>query len=136
MIYSRFTLLMRSALAALLVLLCLPATAQVASTDLFKPVIMINGNAVTNFEVQQRMIMLKLFRTPGDLEEAALEALIEDRLRFIAAEEMGLALTEEEIIEGEAEFAGRANLTLLSRRPAAHGPGHLPARLHQRLVDH
>ncbi|QDC09376.1 peptidylprolyl isomerase [Oceanicola sp. D3] len=123
MITSRFTLLLRSALAALLVLIGLPATAQVATTELFKPVVTINGKAVTNFEVQQRMIMLKLFRTAGDLEEQAIEALIEDRLRFIAAEEMDLALSEEEIIEGEAEFASRANLTREEFLQALAGAG-------------
>ncbi|MFY0633148.1 MAG: peptidylprolyl isomerase [Vannielia sp.] len=96
---------------ALLLLLCLPASAQVSSADLFKPVVTINGKAVTNFEVQQRIVMMKLFRTPGDVESQALDALIDDRLRFLAAEDLGLSLTEEQIQAGETEFAGRAELT-------------------------
>ncbi|MBY6152355.1 peptidyl-prolyl cis-trans isomerase SurA [Vannielia litorea] len=100
-----------------------PAFAQVASTDLFKPVVVINGKAVTNFEHQQRIMMMKLFRSPGDLEKEALEALIDDRLRFLAADEMGLALTDEQIVEGETEFAGRANLSREQFIQALEGAG-------------
>ena len=101
----------------------LAAPAQVASTELFAPVVMVNGKAVTNYELQQRILMMRLFRTPGDLEEAALEALIDDRLRMIAAERQGLSLTEEEIVEGEAEFAGRADLTREEFLQALAGAG-------------
>ncbi|SIN98118.1 peptidylprolyl isomerase [Vannielia litorea] len=108
---------------ATLTALAAPATAQVASTDLFKPVVVVNGKAVTNFEVQQRIIMLKLFRTPGDLEKEALDGLVDDRLRFIAADQLGLEVTEEQIQEGEAEFASRANLTREEFLQALAGAG-------------
>ncbi len=110
MITSRLSQLLRAGLA-LLLLLATPVAAQVASTDLFRAVVMVNGKGITNYEIQQRIIMLRLFRTAGDLDEQALEALIDDRLRMIAAERLDLELTEEQIQEGEAEFAGRAELT-------------------------
>jgi len=86
------------------------ATAQVSSAELFQPVVTINGKVVTNYELQQRILMMKVFRTPGNVEDDALDALVDDRLRAIAAQRMDIALTEEQIETGETEFAGRANL--------------------------
>ena len=55
--------------------------------------------------------MLKLFRTAGDLEEVALDALIDDRLQLKEAERRGVVVTEQEVQDGMSEFAGRANLS-------------------------
>lgn len=122
---KRFTKFLRTA-TALFLLAITPATAQVASTELFKPAVTINGKAVTNFEVQQRIVMLRLFRTPGNLQKQALEGLIDDRLRLIAAERMNLSVTEEEVRAGEEEFAGRANLSREEFLTALQGAGVAP----------
>lgn len=79
--------------------------------DLFAPRIYINDRAITNFEVDQRALFLRLLRAPGNPEEEALKALIEDRLRQTEAERLGLKLTEAELTGGLTEFAARANLT-------------------------
>ncbi|MBT0956519.1 peptidylprolyl isomerase [Alphaproteobacteria bacterium KMM 3653] len=86
-------------------------SAGTAQGNPFAPAVYVNSNAVTNFEIQQRMIMLRLFRTTGDLEKQAREGLIDDRLRIQAAQAQGIVLTDDQIISGEEEFAGRANLT-------------------------
>lgn len=84
-----------------------PALAQ----DMFAPRVYINDRAITEYEVAQRAQFLQLLRAPGDPEEEALKALIEDRLRQSEAERLGIKLTEKELTDGLAEFASRANLS-------------------------
>lgn len=83
------------------------ATAQ----NLFAPVITINDRAITAYELQQRERFLTLLRAPGVPAEEARTALISDRLYFHAADLAGLRPTEEAVVAGMEEFAGRANLT-------------------------
>jgi peptidyl-prolyl cis-trans isomerase SurA len=84
-----------------------PATAQ----NLFEPVIFVNDQAITRYELQQRARMLTLFRAPGDPAQLAREQLIEERIKLDAARGVGLALDEEAVQAGMEEFAGRANMT-------------------------
>ncbi len=77
----------------------------------FDPVITVNGRAVTEYELGQRILFLQILRQPGDIEKAARTTLIEDRLRMAAAKEVGIALTPDQIMSGMSEFAGRANLS-------------------------
>jgi peptidyl-prolyl cis-trans isomerase SurA len=85
--------------------------AAIAQENLFAPRLIVNDRAITNYELQQRIQFLKLLRAPGDAEEAAMDALIEDRLRLQAAEAEGIEVTEEQLVAGLTEFAGRANLS-------------------------
>lgn len=96
-------------LVALPLLLCLglPALAQ----GLFSPVITVNDSAVTGFELAQRERMLTVLSAPGDVKKLARQQLIDDRLRIQASNAAGIAPTEEEVLDGMEEFAGRANLT-------------------------
>ncbi len=102
-------------LAALFLALPLVALAPVAPAQaqegLFSPRVFVNGRAVTRFEHDQRRRFLELLRAPGDPDELAEVALIEDRLRMDAADALGLALTEEQLRAGMEEFAARANLS-------------------------
>ncbi|PRY26862.1 periplasmic chaperone for outer membrane proteins SurA [Aliiruegeria haliotis] len=81
-----------------------------AQSNLFAPVAKVNDSTITRFELEQRITMMRLFRAPGDIEEEALKALIEDRLRQQAAAEMGIVLDPDEILSGMEEFAGRADM--------------------------
>ena len=78
----------------------------------FAPRVIVNDSIVTNFEVEQRAKFLQLINSPGDLEQAAVRGLIDDRLRFEAGVINGIELTDEDIKAGLEEFAGRANLTV------------------------
>jgi len=78
----------------------------------FAPRVIVNDSIVTNFEVEQRARFLQLINSPGDLEQVALQGLIDDRLRFQAGVANGVELTEEAIKTGLEEFAGRANLSV------------------------
>ncbi|WP_164870863.1 peptidylprolyl isomerase [Mesobaculum littorinae] len=83
-----------------------PAQAQ----GMFAPVAEVDDRVITRWELDQRAKMLKLFRNPGDPQEGALEALIDERLQTREAERVGITVTEEQILAGEEEFAQRANL--------------------------
>jgi len=71
----------------------------------------VNDASITNFEINQRALMLKAIGTLGDLQKQATDALIEDRLRQQSARALGLTLTEDEKATGMTEFAKRANMT-------------------------
>ncbi|SMX36751.1 peptidylprolyl isomerase [Maliponia aquimaris] len=83
-----------------------PASAQ----NLFGPAIRVNDAVITGYEIQQRRQMLQVLRAPGDLTKVARDQLIDDRLRVQAASDNGIRPTEEEVLDGMAEFAGRANM--------------------------
>lgn len=84
------------------------ATAQGQLT----PVITVNDRVITQYELTQRARLLEVFRMPGDLNEAARNGLIEDRLKIQELERFGLSVSEEELQQALEEFAGRANLSL------------------------
>jgi peptidyl-prolyl cis-trans isomerase SurA len=78
----------------------------------FAPAITVNDSVVSEFEIDQRVIMLRAFRTPGNLEDVAREQLIEDRLKLGALNSAGLRITDEGLVDAMAEFATRGNLEL------------------------
>ena len=94
-------------------LLCLSVVSFLAPAQaqgLFSPVAKVNDQIVTGYEVQQRIKLLEVLNTAGDLREIALEKLIEERLQFKAALDAGLRPTAKEIEAGIEEFASRGNL--------------------------
>ncbi len=95
------------AVTVLATLSAAPTTAQ----NLFEPVIFVNDQAVTRFEIQQRARMLTLFRAPGDPNRLAREQLIEERIKLDAARTSGIILDEDAVRAGMEEFAGRANMS-------------------------
>ena len=99
---------MRAFIAAAALALMAPQTAVAQ----FAPAIVVNDSVVSEFEIDQRVIMLRTFRTPGNLEELAREQLIEDRLKLEALASAGLAITDEGLRDAMTDFAGRANLEL------------------------
>lgn len=92
----------------ILTLLCALGIAQ--AQDRFAPVVQVNDKVVTGYELEQRIRFMTLLRQPGDVEEEALKALIDERLQVETATRMGMVLSPEQILAGEEEFAGRANL--------------------------
>ncbi|MDH3262410.1 MAG: peptidylprolyl isomerase [Paracoccaceae bacterium] len=96
-----------------LLALCILISAGVARAqgDLFAPAVFVNDRVITRYEVEQNRQFLTVLRQPGNVDELAVERLIEDALRRDAAKTAGITLTPEEVDAGMAEFAGRANLT-------------------------
>lgn len=89
--------------------LCLTAPVSLAQGQ-FVPVVTVNDQAITGFELEQRIRMLDLFRTPGNLPEIAREQLIEDRLKNQLLRDAGLEISEAALRTELEAFAGRANL--------------------------
>jgi parvulin-like peptidyl-prolyl isomerase len=103
------TLFSRLALVALM--LAAPA-APVAAQSLFAPVAQVNDSVITEWQVQQRAQFLDLFRTPGNTRQIAIDRLIEEQLQLQAGEADGVAPSEEALVAGMTEFAGRVNLSM------------------------
>lgn len=100
-------------LTALIATICLAlgAATPAAAQNPFAPRAVVNDRVITNYDVSQRALFLELFNTPGDLEEEALERLIEERLQLFAAERRGIRPSEGAIADGMAEFAARADMS-------------------------
>ncbi len=87
-------------------------TSPAAAQNLFAPVVKINGRVITRYEVDQRVEFLRLLRAPGDLEKAAEDALIDERLQVQAAEAAGISITGDELQAAMEEYTQRFNLDL------------------------
>lgn len=86
-----------------------PATAP--AQGLFAPAITVDEMVITQYEIDQRAQMLTLLNAPGNPAKVAREQLIDDRLRLLAAREAGIEPSEQDILDGMEEFAGRAELS-------------------------
>ncbi|MEM7723043.1 MAG: SurA N-terminal domain-containing protein [Pseudomonadota bacterium] len=102
----RYLLVLLFALAGL-ALGAAPANAQ----NPFSPAVIVNDSVITYYEIDQRAQFLELVRAPGDLQEQALEDLIDERLQVQEARRLGVVASPEDIADGLTEFAGRADLT-------------------------
>lgn len=95
---------------ALICAVALPG-GPVRAQNLFAPVIFVNDQAITRYELDQRARMLTLFRAPGDSNRLAREQLIEERIKLEAARTLGVTVPDDMVREGMEEFAARANMT-------------------------
>lgn len=95
--------------AAVFCLMLAPAT--IAAQNLFDPVATVNGDVITEFELDQRIRFLGVLGSPAGTRSDVLDILIQERLRVQAAVQTGLELSPEGLQTGLTEFAGRANLT-------------------------
>lgn len=77
----------------------------------FSPVKFVNGLAITQFELDQRILFMTLLRQPGDIPQLAMDALIEDRIKQSLAKEFDFSLTNEVVQQGMEEFASQANMS-------------------------
>jgi peptidyl-prolyl cis-trans isomerase SurA len=76
----------------------------------FSAIKLVNDRAITQFEFDQRKLFMQLLRQPGDINELAMQTLVDDRLRLSAADQAGIKLSNQQIQAGMEEFASRANL--------------------------
>lgn len=93
--------------ASMLVAQIAPAVAQ----NPFEPIIYINDSVVTRYELNQRISFMSVLGAQNTSEQAAREALIDDRLRMQAARELGIEVTDEGLQAGLEEFASRGGMT-------------------------
>lgn len=102
---------LRATLFGLSFVMMTGAAAVAQEGGMFAPRLVVNGQTITNFELDQRIRFLQVLRAPGDLEREAMDALLRDRLAAQAAKDLGIALTSEQIDGGLKEFAARASMT-------------------------
>ena len=89
----------------------------VGAQNALDTVITVNDSAITAFELDQRRRLLEIFRTPGDLDKAARDGLIEDRLKESLMTRAGLILTEESLQTAMDDFAGVPTSRLINSSP-------------------
>ena len=85
-----------------------PATAQ----GLFDPVIIVNDQIITKYELDQRRRLMDALGVRGDLAQQAKDGLIGDRLKVASAAEAGLVTTDEQISKAFEDFAARNGQSL------------------------
>lgn len=81
-----------------------------AAQNLFSAAILVNDQAITNYELNQRMMFLEALRFPGVPQDLAPEQLIEERLKKAAADQLGIRVSEEELQFELESFAQRFNV--------------------------
>lgn len=77
----------------------------------FAPVIEVNDDVITAFELDQRERFLRVISPANATAELARSELIDDRLRAQALRAAGLDLSADAVRQGMEDFAARANLT-------------------------
>jgi len=97
--------------ALILLVLSLAAAPLWAQGNLFAPIARVNDRIITQYELNQRILFFQVLNAPGNLEEFALDRLVEERLQLDAAKNFSIEVSEEQIAAGVEEFAARANLT-------------------------
>lgn len=78
----------------------------------FAPFLIVNGQVISNYEYDQRVAFLQLLHAPGNIEDEAKTALIDDRLGVQAAKALSINLSDDAVRAGMDEFAQRAGLSL------------------------
>jgi peptidyl-prolyl cis-trans isomerase SurA len=103
---ARFFGIALAALSALSV-----ATAPVLADNPFAPARKVGDRIITEYDVSQRILFLELLNVGAeDMREEALTRLTEEAVQRDFAKRKKVALTTDELTEGMAEFADRANL--------------------------
>lgn len=114
------------ACAATLLAAVAAPTAATAQT-MFRPVAIVNDSAITGYDLAQRaQIMTALGFTAASadaLRAAALDRLIEDRLKIQEAARAGLTASPEQIAAGIAEFAQGSRMSVDELRATLSAKG-------------
>ncbi len=101
---------------ALVAAVTIAASAQTSMAQtLFRPVAVVNDSAITGFDLAQRaqiLVALGFTSASADsLRSAALDQLVEDRLKLQAGKRIGIKPSDEMIETGVDEFARRGSIT-------------------------
>ena len=104
--------MMSKAIACLFGAVAMLGAAAASAQTAFAPVAMVNDDVITFYDVEQRALLMQLTGArPGpEMNRAALEGLIEDRLRAQAARQFQIAASPEQISESANDFAGRVGV--------------------------
>ena len=101
----------QKAAPAVLAIAALASAPGAWAQSLFSPAITVNENAITYYELEQRLSFLQLLGAPQATAEGVREVLINEHLQENAYRAAGIEVSPEEIEEGIEQFAARAQLT-------------------------
>ena len=80
--------------------------------DTFAPAIQVDEMIITQYEIDQRALFFELLKFPGNHIKEAKKSLIDDRLKFRAAQKSNVEVNPAALIFELEMFAKRANLTI------------------------
>ena len=90
-----------------------PLSYALAQANPFSTAIIVSDRAINYYDIDQRVLLEKLLGTPGNLGVAAQNNLIDDSLRLAEANRLGITASQEAIDRALADFASRANKSVL-----------------------
>lgn len=74
--------------------------------------VIVNGNAITNYDIQRRKAFMRLQRRSGNLDKLAREELIEEMLKRVEMKRQKIDVSKEEIDNAFTGFAQRNRMTV------------------------
>lgn len=86
-------------------------TPPVYSQNLFKPAIIVNDNIISNYELEQRAMLLSLLQVTGDLKKNSSDQLIKEKLLTEFADLTDLKISDEEVEKELESLASRFELS-------------------------
>lgn len=102
---------MRPIIAALIAISLTAVWPAVVAANPYAPALTVNNRVITEYDIEQRVALLDALGAPGDLQELALEQLVEDRLKVQAGQQFDIELDEGALEQGLEEFARSRNIT-------------------------
>tara|TARA_R110002124_G_scaffold99650_5_gene245801 strand:+ start:439 stop:1659 length:1221 start_codon:yes stop_codon:yes gene_type:complete len=88
-----------------------PTTLLAQRANPYATAISVNDRVITNYEIMQRVLMLQVFGTQGDLDASARNALIDERIYLQAASKLNVMPSESDLAAGMDEFSARGKLS-------------------------
>ena len=85
---------------------------KLAAEGIFDTIISVDGAAITNYELEQRILFFSFLNEPGDTLISSRQSLIDDRLKMAAGTKDGFALTPTELENAMLDFAKKSNQSL------------------------
>ena len=85
---------------------------KLAAEGIFDTIISVDGAAITNYELEQRILFFSFLNEPGDTLISSRQSLIDDRLKMAAGSKGGFALTPTELENAMLDFAKNSNQSL------------------------
>ena len=94
-----------------LTILWLALAGPVLGQNPYAPALTVNDGVITNYDIEQRVLLIDALGASGDLREIAIEQLTEDRVKVQAGEALGIELPGDAVIAGIEEFAAQRGLS-------------------------
>ena len=85
---------------------------KLAAEGIFDTIISVDGAAITNYELEQRILFFSFLNEPGDTLISSRQSLIDDRLKMAAGSKDGFALSPTELENAMLDFAKNSDQNL------------------------